>query len=80
MFLNQDMLDYRPGRKRRSQKKKKSDKDWEDSTTNEVDWSKLDKFLSKHAKRSQRFVEDTFSRVRLLFLLLLGKGPEKNKK
>ena len=61
--FHQDLLDYSPGRKRRSHKMKKSDKDWEDYNTNQVDWAKLETFIAKHAKKTQRFVQDTFSRV-----------------
>ena len=59
----QDLLDYQPGRKRESHAKKRGDWDWDDSNTNQIDFKKVDKFLAKHAKKTQRYIEATFERV-----------------
>ena len=60
----QDLLEYQPGRKRESHAKKKRDWDWAESNTNQIQFESLDKFLLKHAKKTQRYIEATFERVK----------------
>ena len=51
--------------------KKRGDWDWTLENTNKIDREKLDVFFKRHAKKTERFIEDTFDRVNIQMFCVL---------